>query len=352
MVITYADTATIRIPMGPLDRVTGSALGTQRDYFGTQGVELVKGVDLALSELHKVLVSRKVLIVVCDGLDKNMDAARGQMVALKARAATDRIETFAILYKGAMSGDGNVISAMIAQTQTVNTAENIAIAIQGILARMADRQYLTFPGFDSKLGLGLSWDGKPHRLILKIDKDDADPVELTLPPSGHLPRAGFPWLVVLLVVVGALLLAVLGVHVFRRKPQPQPLPPPLVDAVVQPPAEPRGRRDTEPIAIADNGIPIVGWLVPRTGPQAYQTFKLRSGITKIGSAPCDIIIDDSFVGSQHCQIHASPEGFRLVDTGSINGSFVNRQRIQDKRDLVDNDEITIGMTNLIFKSLT
>ena len=47
IVITYADSATVRIPMGPLDRITGSALGTQKDYFGTQGVELVKGVDLA-----------------------------------------------------------------------------------------------------------------------------------------------------------------------------------------------------------------------------------------------------------------------------------------------------------------
>ena len=53
-VITYADSATVRIPMGPLDKITGSQLGTQKDYFGTQGVELVKGVDLGLTELHKV----------------------------------------------------------------------------------------------------------------------------------------------------------------------------------------------------------------------------------------------------------------------------------------------------------
>src|ERR1043165_1496946 len=76
VVITYADSATIRIPMGPLDRITGSALGTQKEYYGTQGVEVVKGVDLALSELHKVQVSRKALVVICDGIDKNMEAAK------------------------------------------------------------------------------------------------------------------------------------------------------------------------------------------------------------------------------------------------------------------------------------
>src|SRR5262249_46216427 len=161
----------------------------------------------------------KVLIVICDGMDKNMDAAKGQMVALKARAAGDKIETFAIIYKSAQSGDGNVISAMIPQTQTVNTAENIATAIQSILTRMADRQYLTFPGFDTKLGLGLTWDGKPHNLIVKVDKDDTDPVEISLAPPWHMPKGGFPWLVVILIVVGALLLAVIGVKVFSSKPQ-------------------------------------------------------------------------------------------------------------------------------------
>ena len=353
MVITYADSATTRIPMGPLDRITGSALGTQKDYYGTQGVELVKGVDLAVSELHKVQVSRKVLIVICDGIDKNMDAAKGQMVALKARASGDKIETFAIIYKGGMSGDGNVISAMIPQTQTVNTAENIATAIQTILSRMADRQYLTFPGFDPKLGIGLQWDGKPHNLILKIDKDDTDPVELTLAPPWHLPKGGFPWLVVILVVVGALVLAVIGVKVFSAKPQP--LPPPIVAPVMAAePAKPAGPMKTVMMNAGgdDGGFPIVGWLVPLNGAQAYQTFKLRSGGTKIGTAPpCDIVINDGFMSTEHCQINASPQGFMLVDGGSTNGCYVNERKIQGKQDLVDNDLVTLGKTNFKFKSI-
>lgn len=352
-VITYADSATVRIPMGPLDRITGSALGTQKDYYGTQGVELVKGVDLGLSELHKVQVSRKVLIVICDGLDKNMEAAKGQMVALKARAAGDKIDTFAIIYKGGMSGDGNVISAMITQTQTVNTAENIATAIQGILARMADRQYLTFPGFDPKLGLGLQWDGKPHNLILKVDKDDSDPVELSLAPPWHVAKPGFPWLVVILVAVGALLLAVIGIKVFSSKPQP--LPPPIVAPVMAEAApKPAGPMKTVMMSAGgeDGGFPIVGWLVPLNGSQAYQTFRLRSGGTKIGTAPpCDIVVNDGFMSTEHCQINASPQGFSLVDGGSTNGCYVNERKIQSKQDLVDNDMVTLGKTNFKFKSI-
>jgi hypothetical protein len=242
---------------------------------------------------------------------------------------------------------------MIPGTQTVNTAENIATAIQGILSRMADRQYLTFPGFDPKLGLGLTWDGKPHNLILKIDKDDADPIELSLAPPWHLPKGGFPWLVVILVVVGALVLAVIGVKVFSSKPQP--LPPPIVAPVMATEApKPAGPMKTVMMSAGgdEGGFPIVGWLVPLNGSQAYQTFRLRSGGTKIGTAPpCDIVINDGFMSTEHCQINASPQGFSLVDGGSTNGCYVNERKIQSKQDLVDNDMVTLGKTNFKFKSI-
>lgn len=351
-VITYADKAVVRIPMGPLEKITGSQLGTQRDYLGTKGVELVKGVDLALTELHRVQASRKVLIVVCDGMDTNMEAAKSQLTALKAQAKTDQIQTFAIIYKGALSGDGNVISTMIPQTQTVNSADNIATAIAGILARMADRQYLTFPGFDTKLGLGLPWDGKPHNIILKVDKDDAEPVTLPLAPPWSAVKPSFPWLILLIVVVGLILLIVIGVKVFGSKPAPMPMP--VAAPVAMEAPKPSGPPKTVMIGVGgdDGGFPVVGWLVPLNGTQAYQTFRMRSGGTKIGTAPpCDVVVNDGFMSTEHCQINASPQGFMLVDGGSTNGCYVNDRKIQGKQDLVDNDLITLGKTNFKFKSI-
>ena len=64
----------------PLGSLSGSALGTQKDYKDTKGYELVKGVELALAELRKVQNPRKVLIVITDGNDTNNDAAKGQLV--------------------------------------------------------------------------------------------------------------------------------------------------------------------------------------------------------------------------------------------------------------------------------
>jgi hypothetical protein len=351
-VITYADKAAVRIPMGPLDKITGAQLGTQKDYFGTKGSEMVKGVDLALTELHKVQASRKVLIVVCDGLDTNMEAAKGQLTALKGQAKTDQIQTFAIIYKSAMSAEGNVISTMIPQTQTVNSADNIATAIAGILTRMADRQYLTFPGFDPKVGLGLTWDGKTHNLILKVDKDDAEPVPLSMAPIWSASKAGFPWLILILVLVGALVLLLIGVKIFSSKPAPLPMP--VAAPVMAPEPVKAGPMKTVMMSAGgdDGGFPIVGWLVPLTGVQAYQTFKLRSGGTKIGTAPpSDIVVNDGFMSTEHCQINASPQGFMLVDGGSTNGCYVNDRKIQGKQDLVDNDMVTLGKTNFKFKSI-
>jgi hypothetical protein len=190
--ITYNDKATVKIPMGPLANITGQAFGTQKDYQNTKGEELEKAIELALSDLHNAKAARKALIVITDGADTNPDAAKGQLAGLKKQAAQDHIQTFAIIYKGVQLGDApvNVAPAMFTQITQVTSAENIATALKGILARMADRVYLTFPTWDPKLGAGLAWDGKPHQLVIKVDKDDTEPVEITMVPLWHPPSKG------------------------------------------------------------------------------------------------------------------------------------------------------------------
>jgi pSer/pThr/pTyr-binding forkhead associated (FHA) protein len=100
-----------------------------------------------------------------------------------------------------------------------------------------------------------------------------------------------------------------------------------------------------------DGFPIVGWLVPLNGQNAYQTFRLRSGLTKIGTQNTDIVINDGFMSTEHCQIQCSPAGFTLVDGGSTNGSYVNDKRVS-RHELIDNDMITLGKTNFKFKSVS
>jgi pSer/pThr/pTyr-binding forkhead associated (FHA) protein len=100
-----------------------------------------------------------------------------------------------------------------------------------------------------------------------------------------------------------------------------------------------------------DGFPIVGWLVALNGQNAYQTQRLKPGLTKIGTAPpADIVVKDGFMSTEHCQISSSPSGFTLLDNGSTNGPYVNDRKVQ-KHELVDNDMITLGKTNFKFKSI-
>jgi hypothetical protein len=352
MVITYADRAIVRVPMGSLDRITGSALGTQSEYKNTKGVELVKAVQLGLAELSKVQAPIKAMIVISDGDDTNPDTAKAEMTQLKKLAAQQSVQVFGIIYKGVIQNERNFLSALTA-TSTVNSADNIVTSIENILSRMAARQYLLFPGVDPATGASLPWDGKQHNLILKIDnKDVEDVIPATLAPVWSPATGGFPWLILIIVVVGALLLLIIGIKIFSSKPAPMPMP--VAAPVVVEAPKPMGPAKTVMIGAGgdEGGFPIVGWLVPLNGTQAYQTFRLRSGGTKIGTAPpCDIVVNDGFMSTEHCQINCSPQGFMLVDGGSTNGCYVNDRKIQGKQDLVDNDMVTLGKTNFKFKSI-
>ncbi len=353
MVITYGDKPTIRVPMGPLADVTGSKLGSQQDYFGTTGVELVSAIRLAMAELRKVQVSRRVLIVVCDGNDTNNDAAKAQLTELKKQAQQDQVQTFAIVYKAKLSGESNIIPIMIPQTAQVTTAENIAATIANILSRMDDRKYLEFQAYNKKTDTGLTFDGKAHDLIVRVDKEESEVTPVQLKVWNLESGGGFPWLVLVIVLVVLLLLIFLMMKIFKKKPVEAVAAAPVMAMPMEAP-KPMGPMKTVMIGQGgdEGGFPVVGWLVPLNGQHAYQTFRLRSSMTKIGTAPpADIVVNDGFMSTEHCQINCSPQGFTLIDGGSTNGSYVNERRVTAKHDLVDNDLVTFGKTNFKFKSI-
>jgi len=236
----------------------------------------------------------------------------------------------------------------------VNSIDGIASELNAIIARMADRYYLSFPGYDPKTKQGLPWDGKEHDLVIKIDQTDLDPVPITLTPRWSPPHSSnFPWLLVILVLVGVILLTILGKKIFGRKKQvePEPMPMPIMAPVMEAPRP--GPMKTVMIGAGGDqeGFPIVGWLVALNGVDAYKTRRLKPGLTKIGtSPPSDIIVNDGFMSTEHCNITCSPSGFTLHDNGATNGTYVNDRKVQ-KQDLVDNDVITLGKTNFKFKSI-
>jgi FHA domain-containing protein/uncharacterized protein DUF4388 len=92
---------------------------------------------------------------------------------------------------------------------------------------------------------------------------------------------------------------------------------------------------------------MVGSLTPDGAPD--RVFPLLDSEQSIGRAPDNsITIADGSVSSHHARILRTPQGFMLEDQQSRNGTFVNGERVTEKRQLADGDLIRIGKIILIF----
>lgn len=97
--------------------------------------------------------------------------------------------------------------------------------------------------------------------------------------------------------------------------------------------------------------PCVGWIVVMTGELRGRDFRLIDGKNVMGTgADCDVVLTDPYLSSKHCVIRYENGTFTLVDLDSTNGTFLNERRAS-KEDMIDNDKIRVGRTELKFKSL-
>lgn len=89
-------------------------------------------------------------------------------------------------------------------------------------------------------------------------------------------------------------------------------------------------------------------LLVRSGPEAGMTVPLTAQITRAGRHPrSEIFLDDVTVSRRHVEIERTAKGFVVRDVGSLNGTYLNRQRI-DEAVLHDGDELQIGKFRLVF----
>ena len=89
-------------------------------------------------------------------------------------------------------------------------------------------------------------------------------------------------------------------------------------------------------------------LVVQRGPGSGSRFLLDKDVIQAGRNPdSDIFLDDVTVSRQHADFHRSGDSFTVTDSGSLNGTYVNRDRI-DTVHLTDGDEVQIGKYRLVF----
>lgn len=92
----------------------------------------------------------------------------------------------------------------------------------------------------------------------------------------------------------------------------------------------------------------VGSLVARRGPKAGSRYALDQPVTSIGRSPdSDIFLDDITVSRNHAAVERTAEGYVVRDTGSLNGTYVNRERVDEAR-LNNGDELQVGTFKLSF----
>jgi hypothetical protein len=89
-------------------------------------------------------------------------------------------------------------------------------------------------------------------------------------------------------------------------------------------------------------------LLVKRGPYAGSQFVLNQDRTTIGRDPAsDVFLDDATISRKHSVIYRRDGHFKVRDAGSLNGTYVNRQRTAEEL-LVSGNELQVGVFRFLF----
>ena len=92
----------------------------------------------------------------------------------------------------------------------------------------------------------------------------------------------------------------------------------------------------------------VGMLVVTRGPNSGSRYALDEPLVTAGRHPDSMIfLDDITVSRRHAEVRRTADGYEVADSGSLNGTYLNRERVEQAT-LTDGDEVQIGTFKLLF----
>jgi pSer/pThr/pTyr-binding forkhead associated (FHA) protein len=132
-------------------------------------------------------------------------------------------------------------------------------------------------------------------------------------------------------------------------PKGAPVPPseetrhiPVIDADTE-------EMTTDDVQAVENLPAGSAMLLVQRGPDAGARFLLDTDVVTVGRHPdSDIFLDDISVSRRHATFTRGDSGYVVSDLGSLNGSYVNRDRIDSDVTLTGGDEVQIGKYRLIY----
>ena len=149
----------------------------------------------------------------------------------------------------------------------------------------------------------------------------------------------------------------------RPEPRPVAHPEPRRPIAVPPPsvapqrdvAEPPPMDRTVAVQKIDPNTPaqryVVGWLVALDGAVRGESYAIRIGRNILGrDKRSDLSINDDQASSHHADLVFRPEErrFILMDHNSTNGTYVNEEEIEPRRDLIARDVVRVGGHRFLF----
>src|SRR4051794_3193224 len=111
--------------------------------------------------------------------------------------------------------------------------------------------------------------------------------------------------------------------------------------------EERNLNDADSAAV--DALPVgSALLIVQRGPSAGSRFLLDTDMVSAGRHPdSEIFLDDVTVSRRHAEFRRTEDGWKVADVGSLNGTYVNRDRI-DEVALQGGDEVLIGKFRLVY----
>lgn len=108
---------------------------------------------------------------------------------------------------------------------------------------------------------------------------------------------------------------------------------------------PLTKEDLDTIMRLSDGTAL---LISTRGAVSGSRYLLDEGEITVGRDPrADILLDDSTVSRSHAVFRRVNGAYSVIDAGSLNGTYVNRQRV-DQKQLNNGDEIMIGKFRLVY----
>lgn len=105
----------------------------------------------------------------------------------------------------------------------------------------------------------------------------------------------------------------------------------------------------ETIEVDLDSVGAGGRLVVTRGPNTGSEWDLEHVITTAGRHPdSDIFLDDVTVSRRHVEIERTTSGSVVRDVGSLNGTYLNQQRIEGDTPIANGDELQVGKFKLVF----